>query len=183
MGYDIFGNQNLIMVKVVVNGKKEKTLEKGMSNGLEETFVLDGETKKIDILPQGEASYHVLCENKSYQVSLLKVDYKSKEVLLKVNGNSYTVVLKDENDLLLERLGMSKLTKGKVKDLKAPMPGMVLDVLVKPGDLVKTGDPLVILEAMKMENALKSPGDLEVKKVIVKKNQTVEKGQVLVAFS
>ena len=62
------------------------------------------------------------------------------------------------------------------------MPGLVLDILVKVGDEVKKGDPLMILEAMKMENILKSASDGVIKKINVEKKQAVEKGQVLINF-
>ena len=62
------------------------------------------------------------------------------------------------------------------------MPGLVIDLKVKAGDVVKAGDPLLILEAMKMENILKAAGDATVKNVTVKKGDSVEKGQVLIGF-
>ena len=62
------------------------------------------------------------------------------------------------------------------------MPGMVVKVLVKEGDHVKKGDALLILEAMKMENQVKSPGEGIVKAVRVKAGQAVESGDILVEF-
>ena len=67
-----------------------------------------------------------------------------------------------------------------VKDIKAPMPGLVLQISVGPGDTVEKGDPLLILEAMKMENVLKAPGSGTVKKVSVNQGQAVEKNQLLI---
>jgi len=69
-----------------------------------------------------------------------------------------------------------------MKEIKAPMPGLILDIKVAPGDVVKKGDVLVILEAMKMENSIKSPGDGMVKIVRVGLKQSVEKNQVLIQF-
>jgi biotin carboxyl carrier protein len=62
------------------------------------------------------------------------------------------------------------------------MPGLIIDLKIKTGDIVKPGDPLLILEAMKMENILKSPGEGTIKNVKVKKGDNVEKGQVLIEF-
>jgi biotin carboxyl carrier protein len=62
------------------------------------------------------------------------------------------------------------------------MPGLIIDLKVKAGDAVKPGDQLLILEAMKMENILKSQGEGTVKTVKVNKGDTVEKGQVLIEF-
>jgi biotin carboxyl carrier protein len=90
--------------------------------------------------------------------------------------------MQDKFDLLLEKMGMNASASGKVNNIKAPMPGLIIDLRVKDGDLVKAGDPLLILEAMKMENIIKSPGEGVVKSVKVKKGAGVEKGQVLIEF-
>ena len=62
------------------------------------------------------------------------------------------------------------------------MPGLIIQLLVKDGDEVKSGDTLLILEAMKMENIIKAPGDATVKSVKVRKGDGVEKNQVLIEF-
>jgi len=67
-----------------------------------------------------------------------------------------------------------------VNDLKAPMPGLVLDVLVKEGQQIKKGENLLVLEAMKMENNLKALSDAVVKKVNVGKGARVEKNEILI---
>ena len=69
-----------------------------------------------------------------------------------------------------------------VKEIKAPMPGSILNILVEAGQEVKAGDQLLILEAMKMENVIKSPGDGVVAKIHVDEKQSVEKNQVLISF-
>ena len=79
-------------------------------------------------------------------------------------------------------MGMSAVATGKINNIKAPMPGLIIDLKVKIGDSVKTGDQLLILEAMKMENILKAQGEGIVKNVKVKKGDSVEKGQVLIEF-
>ena len=80
-------------------------------------------------------------------------------------------------------MGLDNLAVKKVNDVKAPMPGMVLNILVKEGDEVKKGDALIILEAMKMENILKSPSDGHIKKIAINKGVAVEKNQILIQFS
>ena len=113
---------------------------------------------------------------------MVKIDPETKTFTFKINGRNYTVTLKDKFDLLLEKMGMHNTAGSKVNTIKAPMPGLIIDLKIKSGDSVKQGDPLLILEAMKMENILKSPGDGVVKNVKVKKGDSVEKGQVLVEF-
>ena len=79
-------------------------------------------------------------------------------------------------------MGMNSTGAGSLKEIKAPMPGLILDLKVAPGDLVKKGDVVLILEAMKIENSIKSPGDGLVKAVNVSLKQSVEKNQVLIQF-
>ncbi|MCE3258805.1 MAG: acetyl-CoA carboxylase biotin carboxyl carrier protein subunit, partial [Bacteroidetes bacterium] len=98
------------------------------------------------------------------------------------NSVKFNLQLKDKYDELLHTLGLDNLATKKVSEIKAPMPGMVLNVLVGEGTAVKKGDALIILEAMKMENILKSPADGIVKKVIATKGNAVEKNQVLIQF-
>jgi biotin carboxyl carrier protein len=96
-----------------------------------------------------------------------------------VNNNIYSITAKDQFDILLDKLGLSSLNATKVSEIKAPMPGMVLKVFVSEGMEIKKGDNLFILEAMKMENIIKSPADVTVKTVKIKPGDKVEKGQLL----
>jgi biotin carboxyl carrier protein len=71
----------------------------------------------------------------------------------------------------------------KINEIKAPMPGLVLRIPINEGDSVSKGEGLLVLEAMKMENIIKSPGDVVVSKILVKPGQAVEKNQLLVSFA
>ena len=79
----------------------------------------------------------------------------------------------------MQKLGLSIGGSQKQNVVKAPMPGLVLSVMVEPGQVVSKGDPLLILEAMKMENVIKAIGDGTVKSVAVEKGAAVEKGHLL----
>jgi biotin carboxyl carrier protein len=92
------------------------------------------------------------------------------------------VALKEKLDLMLEKMGIANGSASKINNVKAPMPGLIIDLKVKAGDVVKAGEPLLILEAMKMENILKSSREGVIKNVKVKKGESVEKGQVLLEF-
>jgi biotin carboxyl carrier protein len=113
---------------------------------------------------------------------VVKADHDTKTFSVKLNGKIYPVELKDRFDILLEKMGMNSSAGSKVNMIKAPMPGLIIDLKVKSGDTVKPGDTLLILEAMKMENIIKSPGEGVVKSVKVKKGESVEKNQVLIEF-
>lgn len=147
------------------------------------TGTIDGNEFSCDVISTGGKRFHVLRDDKSYEVEILDVNADEKTVLVKVNGNKYPLAIADKFDELLHSLGMDKIAGAKVNELKAPMPGLVLDVIVSEGQAVKKGDAIVVLEAMKMENILKSPADVTVKKISVKKGTAVEKNQVLVQFN
>lgn len=125
--------------------------------------------------------YHVLKNNRSYNVEVLEPE--EGKTRLKVNGNIYTTETIDKFDALLKSMGMEKAAGAKVNELKAPMPGMVLEVSVEPGAEVAKGDRLLVLEAMKMENVIKAPADATVASIEVEKGNSVEKNQVMIRFS
>jgi len=145
-------------------------------------ILMNGDQVQIDMQRISEKRFHFLFENRSYSAEVVDVDYRLKEAIVKINGKEYKIVLKDENDTLLERLGIETNSVSRDSNLKAPMPGLVLDILVQPGDQLKKGDKLLILEAMKMENLIKSPADFTVKSVEIQKGDKVEKNQVLLNF-
>lgn len=143
---------------------------------------LDGAPFGWDVLELRDNVFHVVKDNRSFNVEILKADKATKTFSLRVNNNKYTLQAEDRFDALLKQLGMDNLAGSKVNVVKAPMPGLVLDIRVSEGQEVKKGDPLVVLEAMKMENILKSPADGVVKKIAITKGQAVEKNQVMINF-
>ena len=145
-------------------------------------FLVDGKTVEWDLVKIREGYFHILYNNKSYRAELVKTDRESKTFTFKINGRIRTVTLKNKFDLLLEKMGMNSAGGNKLNVIKAPMPGLIVDLKIQVGDNVKQGDAVLILEAMKMENILKSPGEGVVKNLNVKKGDSVEKGQVLIEF-
>ena len=147
-----------------------------------DTVILNGQAFAWDIADLGAGRYHVLHEGRSYNAEIVSADYTTKDIVLKINGQRVELHAKDRFDLLLERLGMSNAAATKVNELKAPMPGLIVDIRVQPGQAVLKGDPLLVLEAMKMENILKAPADGTVNNIKVTLRDNVQKGQVLVQF-
>jgi biotin carboxyl carrier protein len=137
---------------------------------------------ELDLIQEKEGSYHLIYKGKSYVVELVQRFDQEKKIALKINNNHHVFQVEDRYDALLKQMGLSGMNSEVVKDLKAPMPGLVLNIEVSGGSAVKKGDPLLILEAMKMENVLKSPTDGVIKEILVKQGNAVEKNQLLLNF-
>lgn len=169
------------MYNITINGKNTLKTELDF-NGTKVSGTSNGNPIEADILSTGHQQFHLLLNNQSYNIELVKADYAEKKLVVKVNGKKYTLDVKDKYDELLHNLGLDNIAAKKINDIKAPMPGMVLNILVSEGQQVKKGDSLLVLEAMKMENVLKSPTDGVIKKVVATKGTAVEKNQLLIQF-
>jgi biotin carboxyl carrier protein len=146
-------------------------------------ITVNGQAFEWDLASLGNGHYHILHGGQSFAAELITVDYSAKTFVLKLNGQRLELQAKDRFDLLLDKMGMSNATTSKVNELKAPMPGLIVDIRVEPGQVVQKGDPLLVLEAMKMENILKAPGEGTIAAIKVTLRDNVTKGQVLVLFS
>lgn len=147
-----------------------------------QTIVFNGEAITFDSRQLSPTESHVIYEHQSHHIEIISRDYAAKTFGIKVNGNFYEVAIEDQYDQLLKQMGMDNSQSVRLKELKAPMPGLVLDVAVTAGAEVNKGDSLLILEAMKMENVIKSPSAGIVKRISVKKGDKIEKNQLLVEF-
>ena len=147
-----------------------------------DNLLLNNEKIAADIKQLNESSWHIINDLRSYNVEVINFNGAEKTAEVKVNNNLYKITAKDQFDILLDKLGLSSLNAAKVSEIKAPMPGMVLKVFVTEGMEINKGDNLFILEAMKMENIIKSPADVVVKTVKIKPGDKVEKGQILMLF-
>lgn len=136
----------------------------------------------IRILAKEGDHLKILHNNKVFFAAIRQFDTVSKKALVNVNGYDFHITIKEPIDHLVNELGFLAASKHSVKEIKSPMPGLVVNVYVEVGSQVIEGDKLISLEAMKMENILKSPGDGIVKSIAVSKGQTVDKNQLLITF-
>lgn len=143
---------------------------------------VDGKPIDWDLQWISDRRVHLLVSGKSIEAELVEIDPDTKTIQIKFENKTVSLEVRDKFDLLLERLGMNSHKDDAVKEIKAPMPGLILDIKVKPGDSVKKGDVVLILEAMKMENSIKASGDGIVKVIKVALKDSVEKNQVLIQF-
>ena len=165
------------MYQVKVNSKLEFAVNK-----TGDELIINDKVVAADVQQLDANNWHIINQLKSYNVEVVAFDSSLKTAEIRVNNNTYHITAKDKFDTLLEQMGMSNINAAKVSEVKAPMPGMVLKSFIADGDQIKKGDNLFILEAMKMENIIKSPDDVVVKMVKIKPGDKVEKGQVLVQF-
>lgn len=93
-----------------------------------------------DLVEIKDGNFHILYNKRSFNAEVLEADYQTKSFLIKINNHKHSISVKDRFDLLLDQLGMNNVNSAKVNDLKAPMPGLIVDIKVKVGDMVKKGD-------------------------------------------
>ncbi|MFT4848622.1 MAG: biotin carboxyl carrier protein [Sediminicola sp.] len=139
------------------------------------------EAEKFDTLTSNSTA-HVIINNQSRIVEIIKADFLNRDYTIKVNGNRYAIHIENELDGLISEMGLSLTDDVAVSEIEAPMPGLIIDVFVSEGQEVKKGDFLCVLEAMKMENTLLCTGDGIIKTVKISKGQTVDKGDMLIEF-
>lgn len=141
---------------------------------------VDGEPVEVSFERVAEGYYSLLLDGRS--VSVVVEASSGGSVRLHLGGRSTEVRVKDERALLLERYGIADADAAAEREVRAPMPGLVLAVLVEEGQAVKAGDGLVLLEAMKMENELRATGDGVVQRVHVEPGDAVGKSALLIEF-
>ncbi|MBT8306061.1 MAG: acetyl-CoA carboxylase biotin carboxyl carrier protein subunit [Maribacter sp.] len=136
----------------------------------------------IDALPTSNKGYHILQDNKPFLAEVIGSNFNQKKYTVKVNNSTYDVVISDDLDLLIKEMGFSLGSTKNIGSIHAPMPGLILEINVRVGQAVNEEDPLLILEAMKMENVITSPRDGIIKSISVKQGDAVEKKQLLIEF-
>lgn len=147
-------------------------------NGFEFSFD-EAAIAEASVIHRSPAEFNVLLHNRSVNVVLLR-DEGSKKASFEIDGEVFSTEIKDELDQMLDAMGFSAAASRQIKEIKAPMPGLVLDITVQEGQQVTEGDKLLTLGAMKMENSITIPAHAVIKRIPVKAGQAVEKGQVLI---
>ena len=143
----------------------------------QQSATIDGRTVLFQILSNHDERLLIRLGTKVYKITNSTVNGSVVSFLL--DGDPVEVSVKDEQQLLLEKLGFSSQGGKKEGVINAPMPGKILDIMVTEGDQVAAGASLMVLEAMKMENELKSPVSGIIKSIDIKNGDSVEKNQKL----
>lgn len=151
-------------------------------NGEHHEGTVNGTGYQMHMAQKDATNWIVNKDGTEHRVEIASLDTDNKLATIRINGRKYDLKLTDQFDKLLKDLGLEGMAVKKISEIKSPMPGLVLDILVQPGDSIKKGDQVLVLEAMKMENIIKAQSDAVVKSVNIEKGVAVEKGQVLVKF-
>ncbi len=138
------------------------------------------EIESTDLIKIGVNSFNLIKDKRSVNAILLDDNVMGKELSVEIDGERFDVTIQDELDQLLDKMGFKEAVGKQIKEIKAPMPGLVLEIAVTNGQDVNEGDKILILGAMKMENSILIQANARIKKILVSKGQAVEKGQVLV---
>jgi biotin carboxyl carrier protein len=149
------------------------------SNEFEFTFS-DAQIAAVDLVQKSPSNFHLLKEHHSVNATITATKLDTKQLTIEVEGESFEITIKDPLDQMLAEMGFDKVAEKQIKEIKAPMPGLVLEIAVAVGDAVTAGDKVIILGAMKMENSITIPASAVIKRIAVTVGQAVEKGQLLV---
>ena len=149
-------------------------------------FIVDGvaieSQSGAELIWNDRDFFTISYKGQSFNGEILNRDIENQKLILKINHREFEIRKKIELDALIAELGLDKVKIKKLRELGSPMPGRILSIHVKAGDHVKVGDPILSLEAMKMENILKSDGEGIVKRIAIEEEQVVDKGQLLIEF-
>jgi len=160
------------MIYEVTMGERVRQIEVLPDNDGFLVRIDDGKPVSVDVRKPGSNVLSVLCDGLSYEVGL-KRNEKSWDV--DIYGTTHEVQVVDPRRKAL------RLAAGSDQGLlKTSMPGRVVRILVKEGDAVAKGDPIIVVEAMKMENEMKAPTDGRIGKIHVAEGQAVEAGSALI---
>lgn len=144
--------------------------------------ISETESSQLNSTKISHKKYHILYNNTSYKAEITKSNIDNKSIEVKINNKTYRIGIFNELDSLIQDMGFELGSSKVVNDIKAPMPGLILEISVKIGQEVKENDTLLILEAMKMENVLTSPRAGVIKSISVNKGDAVNKNKLLIKF-
>lgn len=159
-----------------------KKPSKALVNKLQEFSFNQKSIDELDLFIHRGNTFHLIHENNSHHADLIDSDFLNRTYSIRVNSNIYKVEIKRPIDEVVHKMGYALRSAKTVDSVKAPMPGIIIDLKVEKGQTVKKGDTLLILEAMKMENAIVSPKDTKIKDVYTTVGETVDKNKLLIDF-
>jgi pyruvate carboxylase subunit B len=154
-----------------------------LKRNIEGAVTIDGHEVRQELVALGNGRHLLRLGEKTYEVEVAPSREHEGALTVYVNNRAHVVELDNETTMLLKKLEAGQPTRTHAAVLRAPMPGKISKLLVSQGELVEAGQGLIILEAMKMENELRSPAAGIVKAVRVAEGAAVEKNALLLELS
>jgi len=145
-------------------------------------ITVDGHAVDWDIAPLPDGRWHILFGKEGFTAEVVSADRATGTYQIRINGALSVVTLRTPLERRLAAMGFENRHTTALSAVAAPMPGLITSIRVAVGDQVLAGTPLLVLEAMKMENVLQAPGEGTVSAVRVNVGDRVEKGQSLIEF-
>ena len=142
---------------------------------------LNGRKKSVVAESLGGSRLLLLVDNHPSEIDIRASDYESRRLVF-VKGTEIEVEIEDFRLAQAKKVAGMTSTSTVARHIKSPMPGLILEVKVSKGERVQMHQPLVVIEAMKMENIIKAPADAIVKNISVTPGQSVEKNDLLIEF-
>lgn len=164
----------------LTNGKADSSELTAIVTG-ENTIDMRDESLQFEEIKISNDLIFLRINSKNYTVKLEENTATGFKMF--INGDTYEVNCMNDLDKIKEKFGMTSGDEDEQLELRSPMPGAVVKINIKEGDVVSKGDTLIVLEAMKMENELKAQIDATVSKIHVNEKDAVEKNHLLIELS
>ncbi len=143
----------------------------------------DEDSRSIHIMENSAGEYRLQDGDTQHKINVVEFDLYARTCTVEMDGQLKQVRIIRELDIMIEKMGLNATHSIKQSLMVAPMPGLVTEIKVTIGEHVDKGTPLLILEAMKMENVISAPHEAVIKEIKVNVGQAVERGLPLLEFS
>ena len=162
------------MNEYVVKIKNKRNLIKISQNS---EIIINGKPNHYELIDLNNSTHRLRINEKFYDITSSKIDTYKINVALE--GHAFETIVMTTLQEKATKVIEQTTSQHKSKEIKAPMPGMILKLKKQTGDKAESGESVVILEAMKMENDIKSPSSGIIKEIYVSEGAAVEKGAKL----
>jgi biotin carboxyl carrier protein len=162
------------MADYIVSIDEKKHSLKILSN---DKVKLNGDNHEVELSQLSKYTYLLKIDNNIYHVTSEKLN--SNNYSFTINGSSYNTTVRTNLEEKANEYLQNKAKDSGTEIIKSPMPGLIVKLLKQVGDNVEVGDPIILLEAMKMENEIRASASGIVKSISIKENSSVEKGEAL----
>jgi biotin carboxyl carrier protein len=164
-------------MKIFASTKNSEFSYEWINENGESYLSKDGKRLDVELVSLGDGRYSLIKDNMPYLVNISHLD---EAYHVRVVGDLFNVTVEDERTRKVKELVKAAAGSKGEKTIKAPIPGLVVKIQTSVAEIIKEGDALLILEAMKMENIIKAPYNCEVVEILVKETDAVNQNQSLI---